>query len=142
MALFGSGILLLIIILALTGWMDIARLVRAEVNALKQQSFILKARAIGLRTDRIIVKHLLPNIMVTVIAFSILRMADIILIESALSFIGLGVQPPTASWGSIINDGRQIFSSAWWIVLFPGLAIVLSTASLNIIGRGIKNRVE
>jgi peptide/nickel transport system permease protein len=139
MAIFGSDMFFLILVLALTGWMDIARMVRAEVISLKGQNFIVRARALGLKTTTIIGKHILPHLLFTVFAFSILRMADIILIESALSFIGLGVQPPTASWGSIINDGRQVLETAWWIVLFPGLAILISIISLNLIGQGIKN---
>jgi len=138
MALFGSGISLLIVVLTLTGWLDIARLIRAEVNALKQRPFILKARAAGLRTLRIIGRHLIPNVVITMIAIAVIRVADIILIETALSFIGLGVQPPTASWGSVINDGRLVLTSAWWVTLFPGMAIILTTMSLYVIGDGIK----
>lgn len=138
MALFGSGILMLIIVLSLTGWMDIARLVRAEVQTLKTRPFILRARASGLEKSRIVMKHLLPNVLVTIVAFTVIRMADIILIESALSFIGLGVQPPTASWGSIISDGKSVLTTAWWLTLFPGLAILLTTMSLNFIGTSIK----
>lgn len=139
MALFGTGVLILIIILTLTSWLDIARLVRAEVHGLKQQPFILRAKAAGLKKSRILFSHLLPNVLITVLAFAVIRFADIILIESALSFIGLGVQPPTASWGSIINDGKVMMSAAWWVTLFPGLAILLTTFSLNLIGNGIKS---
>ncbi len=138
LALFGTGLFILIIVLTLTSWLDIARLVRAEVNKLKQQPFILKAQAAGLRKSRIMFHHLLPNVLVTVLAFAVIRFADIILIESALSFIGLGVQPPTASWGSIINDGKAMLATAWWQTLFPGMAILLTTFSLNLIGNGIK----
>ncbi len=138
MALFGSGLFLLIVVLTLTGWMDIARLIRAEVHALKERPFILKARGAGLRTLRILGKHLIPNVIITTIAIAIIRIADIILIETALSFIGLGVQPPTASWGSVINDGRLVLSSAWWVTLFPAIAIILTTMSLYVIGDGIK----
>jgi len=142
LALFSSGIFTLIIILSLTSWMDIARLVRAEVHSLKQRPFILKAKAVGLSTGRIILFHLLPNVFAIIIVFSIIRMADIILLESALSYIGLGTQPPTASWGSIISDGKEVLGSAWWITFFPGLAILLTTISLNFIGNGIKSRQE
>jgi peptide/nickel transport system permease protein len=142
LALFKSGIVTLIFILSLTSWMDIARLVRAEVHSLKQRPFIFKAKAVGLSTARIIRVHLLPNVFATIVAFSIIRMADIILIESALSYIGLGTTPPTASWGSIISDGKEVLSSAWWITFFPGLAIFLTTLSLNFIGNGIKSIQE
>jgi peptide/nickel transport system permease protein len=138
MALFGTGIPMLITVLTLTGWMDIARLVRAEVHSLKHRPFILKARASGLKTPRIIRSHLLNNVLATLTVFCVVRLADIIMIESALSFIGLGVQPPTASWGSIINDGRPVLGSAWWLTFFPGCAILLTTLSLNLVGNGMK----
>ncbi|MDW7680608.1 MAG: ABC transporter permease [bacterium] len=138
MALFGTGIFMLIIVLTLTGWMDIARLVRAEVFSLKQQPFILKAKAAGLSNKRIIAIHLIPNVVITLVAFAIIRIVDIILLESALSFIGIGVQPPTASWGSLISEGKLVLDFAWWLTFFPGSAILLTTFSLNMIGNGIK----
>ena len=142
MALFGVGLFWLIAVLALTGWMDITRLVRAEIHSLKQRAFILKAHASGLTPGKIMFRHLLPNVLTMLFAFVILRTADIILIESALSFLGFGVQPPTASWGAIIYDGQNVLSTAWWITLFPGLAIALTTVSLNFIGDGLKKRYE
>lgn len=142
MALFGSGLPMLIIVLTLTGWMDIARLIRAEVQSIKSRPYILKARASGFNTAQILFKHLLPNVLITILTFSVIRIADIILIESALSFIGLGVQPPTASWGSIINDGRSVLDSAWWLTLFPGMAILFTTISLNFIGKGLQKGQE
>ncbi len=142
MALFGVGLFWLIAVLVLTGWMDITRLVRAEIHSLKQRAFILKAHASGLSPGKIMFRHLLPNVLAMLFAFVILRTADIILIESALSFLGFGVQPPTASWGAIINDGQNVLSTAWWITLFPGIAIALTTVSLNFIGDGLKKRYE
>ena len=118
--------------------MDIARLVRAEVHSLKNQPLTLRVRATGYRPLHIIVRHLIPNTAPTLVAIAVVRVADIILIESSLSFLGLGVQPPMASWGSIINDGRMVMISAWWVALFPGLAILLTTISLNLIGDGLK----
>lgn len=140
MALFGSGLYGLVMILTLTAWMDIARLVRAEVLSLKQRPFILKARAAGLSGRRIILRHLLPNALATIMAVAVIRIADIILIESALSFLGLGVQPPLASWGSIINDGKAVLAASWWLSVFPGAAIALTTISLHLIGEGLRAR--
>ncbi len=140
MALFGTGMLYVVIILACTSWMDIARLVRAEVLSLKQQPFVLRAKASGLTDILLMVRYLLPNTLATVSTVAILRVADVILIESSLSFLGLGVQPPHASWGSIISDGRMVLSSAWWISFFPGLAIVLTILSLNCIGTAFNTR--
>ncbi len=138
MAIFGTGLKWLIIILILGSWMDIARLVRAEVLSLKQRPFIVKARAAGLKTSRILFHHLLPNTLATILAAAILRVADVILIESALSFLGLGAQPPTASWGAILNDGKAVLASAWWITAFPGLAIVITVLSINLIGESLR----
>ena len=142
MALFGGGISYLIIVLALTSWMDVARLVRAEVLTLKQRPFVLRAKAAGLGSWTTLFRHIVPHVFVTISAFAIIRMADIILIESSLSFIGLGVQPPQASWGGILNDGWPVLSSAWWMSFFPGIAIVLSITSLNLIGNALKSRWE
>lgn len=138
MALFGGGLVWLIAVLILTGWMDIARLVRAEVHLLKYQPFIIRAHASGIPTVSVIFRHLLPNVLATLLAAIILRTADIIVIESALSFLGLGVQPPTASWGAILNDGLNSLDAAWWLSFFPGLAITGTTLGLNLVGEGVK----
>ena len=142
MALFGAGIFYLILVLALTSWMDVARLVRAEVLSLKRRNFVLRAKASGIGFWTTLLRHILPHVFATISAFAILRMADIILIESSLSFIGLGVQPPQASWGSILNDGWPVLSSAWWMSFFPGLAIVMTIMSLNLVGSSLKSRRE
>jgi len=139
MAVFGTGLKWLIIILILSSWMDVARVVRAEVLSLKQRPFIFKARAAGLHAPRILFYHLLPNAFATVLAAAILRVAEVILLESALSFLGLGAQPPTASWGAILNDGKAVFATAWWITTFPGLAIVTAVLSFNLIGEGLRS---
>jgi len=140
MALFGTGLKWLVMILILTSWMDVARVVRAEILALKARPFILKARATGLNTQRLLFRHLLPNTFAAITAIAVLRVADVILIESALSFLGLGVQPPTASWGTILNDGKAVLATAWWITTFPGLAIIVTVLSFNMIGEGMQHR--
>lgn len=137
-ALFGTNWSILVLVMALTSWMDIARLVRAEVLSLKERDFIKAAQVLGYRRRRIVFRHLLPNALSPIIAFAALRLADVILLESSLSFIGLGVQPPAVSWGSIIRDGRDVIASAWWIVAFPGLAIMLTALGLNWIGAGLR----
>lgn len=137
LALFGTHLSALVLILALTGWMEVARLVRAEVLSLKASAFILKARAIGLNKRSVIVRHLLPNTFALVAAASALRVADVILLESTLSFLGVGVQPPTASWGTILNDGRPVLATAWWLTLFPGLAIALTTVGFHLVGEAL-----
>ncbi len=137
LALFGSSLTGLILILGLTGWMDVARLARAEVLSLKERAFIVKARAAGLQPSRIILRHLMPNTFATIVAVAVLRVADVILLESTLSFLGMGVQPPTASWGAILNDGRPVLATAWWLTLFPGLALALTTVSLHLIAEAL-----
>lgn len=137
-ALFGAHWGVLVLIMSLTSWMDVARLVRAEVLSLKERDFIKAAHLLGFRRRRIIFLHLLPNALAPVIAFAALRLADVILLEASLSFLGLGVQPPAVSWGSIIRDGRDMLASAWWIVTFPGLALMLTAMILNWIAEGFR----
>ena len=141
-ALFGSHLALLIGILGFTGWMGVARLVRAEVLALKEREFIQAARVLGASRWRIIFWHLIPNCLTPVIVAATLKVGVIILVESSLSFLGLGVQPPIASWGSIINDGREALLSAWWVSTFPGLAIVLTVTSFNLVGDGLRDALD
>lgn len=136
-ALFGSNLPALVLILALTGWMETARVVRAEILSLKTRAFILKARAAGLNKRSVILRHLIPNTFALVAAASALRVADVILLESTLSFLGVGVQPPTASWGTILNDGRPVLATAWWLTLFPGSAIALTTIGFHLMGEAL-----
>lgn len=137
-AMFGSEISVFVLILVLTSWMDLARVVRAEVSSLKQRDFIKSAYVLGFSKTRILFAHLLPNLLPPIIAIAVLRIADIILIESSLSFLGLGIQPPGISWGNIIRDGRDVLATAWWITTFPGLAITLTAISFHWIGDGIR----
>jgi ABC-type dipeptide/oligopeptide/nickel transport system permease subunit len=138
-ALFGNNWSMLVLVIAAASWMDMARLIRAEVMSLKGRDFIKAAQVLGLGRRRIIFRHLLPNALAPAFALAALRLADVILIESSLSFLGLGVQPPAVSWGSIIRDGRDVLASAWWIVTFPGLAIILTAMGLNWMGEGLRN---
>ncbi len=141
-ALYGSNLLVLVLVLSFLGWMGMSRLVRSEVLRLRQQPFVLAEVALGLRPVTILVRHILPNLMPTVLAVATIRVGVILLLESALSFLGLGVQPPTASWGSIIQDGRDVLVQGWWVSFFPGLMIVLSVFSFNLIGEYWRERIE
>ena len=141
-AFFGTNWTILVLVMGLTSWMDVARLVRAEVLSLKERDFIKAAHVLGLSQLRIVFRHLLPNALSPIIVLFALRLADAILIESSLSFLGLGVQPPAVSWGSIIRDGRDVLAQAWWIVTFPGLAIVLTTMALNWIAEGLRQSLH
>jgi len=141
-ALFRSSLVTLVLILGGTAWMSVARLVRGEVLAVKERDFVLAARAAGRRPLAILWRHLLPNSMTPVAVDASLRIGDLILVEAALSFLGLGVQPPTPSWGSMIADGRDALGSAWWAAVFPGVAIALAVVAFNLLGDGLRDRQD
>ncbi len=138
-ALFDMNHWYLIPILSLTGWMESARIVRAETLSLKEREFILATKALGYSHARILVKHIMPNALGPVIVAATFKVGEIILLESALSFFGLGVQPPDASWGNIIQDGRHVLFRAWWISTFPGLFILLAVTSVNLVGEKLQS---
>ncbi|ASQ91609.1 ABC transporter permease [Prosthecochloris sp. GSB1] len=141
-ATFGNSIFLIVITLSFTGWMGVARIVRSQVLSLKEQEFILAARSLGLSNPRIIFRHLIPNTLTPVIVAATLRIGSIILTEAGLSFLGLGVQPPTASWGNIINEGRDNLLNHWWISTFPGIAILTTVVCFNLIGDGVRDALD
>jgi len=130
------------IVIGLTGWMGVTRLVRAEFLSLKNRDFTLAARALGASDLRIILRHLLPNALAPVLVAATLGVAGAILTESALSFLGLGVQPPTATWGAMLADGKDYLSRAWWLSLYPGLAILLTVLSYNLMGEGLRDALD
>lgn len=133
-ALYRPSTLLVVLVLGGTSWMSVSRLVRAEILSLKQREFILAARGLGLHPARILLRHLIPNALNPVIVNAALSMGDVILAESALSYLGIGIQPPTASWGNIVADGRDVLVTAWWVSLFPGIAIVIAVLAFNLLG--------
>lgn len=132
----------IMIIIGLTGWMGVTRLVRADFITLKERDFVQAARAIGAGDFRIIFIHILPNAMASLLVAATLGVAGAILTESALSFLGIGVQPPMASWGNILTDGKDNIDIAWWLSLFPGLAIFLTVLSYNLLGEGIRDSLD
>lgn len=132
----------LIPILGLTGWMETARLVHAEVLSLRERDFILAAKGFGFSNRRIIFNHIIPNCLTVIFVTAPLKVGEVILLESALSFLGIGIQPPTPSWGSIINDGREALRTAWWVSTFPGIFITLAVISFHLIGEGLKDRLR
>jgi peptide/nickel transport system permease protein len=141
-ALFEPTIWLVVVVLGLTGWMGVARIVRGEVLSLREREFVQAAKVLGMSDARIIVKHILPNTLAPVIVYATLGIGSTILVEAALSFLGLGVQPPTPSWGNMINDGRDSLLTAWWISTFPGLAIVLTVTAFNMLGDGLRDALD
>ena len=141
-ATFGNSIYLIVITLSFTGWMGVARIVRSQVLSIKEQEFILAAKSLGLSNMRIIFRHLAPNTLTPVIIAATLRIGSIILTEAGLSFLGLGVQPPTPSWGNIINEGRDSLLNYWWISTFPGIAILTTVVCFNLIGDGVRDALD
>ena len=136
----GPSIINIMILIGLTSWTDIARIIRAEVMSVKKTAYVDAARLIGLGRARIIIRHILPNIMGPVFVYMTFGISGAILTESGLSFLGLGVQPPYPSWGNILTAGKDYISTAWWLVLFPGIAIFMAVFSCNIMGEGLRDR--
>jgi len=141
-ALLEPSIWNIMVVIGVTGWMGVARLVRAEILTLKEREFITAARALGASDVRLILRHLLPNALAPVMVSATLGVAGAILTESALSFLGLGVQPPTPSWGNILTAGKDNIEIAWWLSVFPGLAILITVMSYNLLGEGIREAVD
>lgn len=137
-AILEPSITNIMFIIGLTSWMGIARLVRAEILSLKEREFILAAKAIGVSHLRIITRHLIPNALGPVIVNATLSVAGAILLESSLSFLGLGVQPPNPSWGNILAESKSTLGAAWWLSLFPGLAILITVLGFNLLGEGLR----
>jgi peptide/nickel transport system permease protein len=129
-------------VIGLTGWMGVARLVRAEFLALKEREFVTWSQSIGASGFRIIWRHILPNAMAPVLVAMTLGIPAAILTESGLSFLGLGVQPPHATWGNILNEGKDAIELAWWLSVYPGLAILVTVLSYNLLGEGIRDALD
>jgi peptide/nickel transport system permease protein len=129
-------------VIGLTGWMGVARLVRAEFLALKEREFVVWSQSIGASALRIIWRHILPNAMAPVLVAMTLGIPAAILTESGLSFLGLGVRPPYATWGNILNEGKEVIELAWWLSVYPGLAILVTVLSYNLLGEGIRDALD
>ena len=132
----------IMMVIGLTGWMGVARLVRAETLSIREMDYILAARCIGCSNTRIIFRHILPNAVSPVLVSATLGIAGAILTESALSFLGIGVQPPTPSWGNILTSGKDYIEFAWWLSLFPGLSILVTVLAYNLLGEGIRDALD
>ena len=130
------------IVIGLTSWMGVTRLVRAEFLSLSNREFVQAARALGAKDVRLIFTHLLPNSLTPIIVSSVLGIAGAVLLESGLSFLGLGVQAPQASWGNILTDGKNYIQFAWWLSLFPGLAILITVLGYNLLGEGLRDALD
>lgn len=141
-SLFSPSILIIVLVLSSTGWMTVSRLIRAEVLSIKNQEYVTAAHALGLSRIRVLFRHILPNALTPALVALSLRIGNVILAESTLSFLGLGVQPPTASWGNMIYGGRENLLDAWWISTFPGLAILVTVICFNILADSIRDAMD
>lgn len=141
-ALFEPSIFLITAVLGLTLWPGTARIVRGEVLSLREREFVQAATALGFSKRRIILRHLIPNALGPVIVAATLGIGNTIVLEAGLSFLGLGVQPPTPSWGTMVADGRNVLLNAWWLSTFPGFAIVFTVLSFNLVGDGLRDALD
>jgi peptide/nickel transport system permease protein len=141
-ALLGPSIFNIMVVIGITSWMGTARFVRAEFLSLRERDFTQAARALGVKDFRIIFRHILPNALAPVFVTATLKVASAILIEASLSFLGFGVQPPAPSWGNILTEGRTYIFDAWWLTVFPGLAILITVLSFNLVGEGLRDALD
>jgi len=141
-AILEPSIFNIMIVIGATGWMGVARLVRAEILSLKSRDYVTCARVMGGSDWWIITRHLIPNAIAPVMVSATLGIGGAILLESALSFLGIGVQPPTPSWGNILMDGKSTLGVAWWVTVFPGIFIMLTVLSYNLIGEALRDAME
>lgn len=141
-AFLTPSIINVMIVIGLTSWMGVTRLVRAEFLSLSGREFVMASRTLGAKDARLIFTHLLPNSLTPIIVSSVLGVAGAVLMESGLSFLGLGVQAPQASWGNILTDGKDYIQFAWWLSLFPGLAILVTVLGYNLMGEGLRDALD
>lgn len=141
-AVLGPSLQNIIIVMGITGWVIYARVVRAEVLSLREKEFITSVKALGGSNGRIIFQHLLPNVIPPIIVIITLEMARMIIMEAALSFLGLGIQPPTPTWGGMLADGRVYLATSWWLATFPGLVIMLVVLGINLLGNWLRDILD
>ena len=142
MVLFGRDIWLMFLAIGAVEWLTMARIVRGQVLALRRQEFVEAAEALGLRRRRIIFRHLFPNILGVVIVYTTLTVPSVILLEAFLSFLGFGVQPPMASWGTLISEGAKVMEEFPWMLFFPALFFSATLFSLNFLGDGLRDALD
>ena len=137
-----AGVLTLVVVLGFTRWVSYARVVRGQVFSIKQQEYVQAAQALGQNTFWILVKHLLPNVMASVVVIGTLGVGGTMLSEASLSFLGLGVQPPTITWGIMLSDGRTYITTSWWLATFPGLAITITVLGVTFLGDWLRDVLD
>ncbi|MGD0030729.1 ABC transporter permease [Paenibacillus illinoisensis] len=142
MAIVGPGITTLIFVIGVTNWVPFTRIVRSEVLSIKERDFVHAARSIGAKNGRLIVKHILPNILSSFIVICGMNVGTTIIMEASLSFLGLGIKPPDVSWGGMLSDGRQYVATSWWVATFPGLAITLTVLGVIFLGDWLRDVLD
>jgi peptide/nickel transport system permease protein len=140
--LLKPGLPVVIFVIALTSWTPVARIVRGETLSLREREFVEAAQSVGASNTRIVFTEVLPNLVAPIIVYASVLIPQVILYEAALSFLGVGVQPPTASWGQMLSDATGIFDTAWWYMLFPGLALVLTVVAFNLVGDALQDALN
>jgi peptide/nickel transport system permease protein len=138
----GNGLVTLIVVLGITGWVTFTRVIRGEVLSIKQREYIEAARSIGQRQWKILSRHVLPNVTASIIVLSTLQISTVIIAESSLSFLGLGVQPPTITWGTMLAEGRDHLATSWWLATFPGVAISLTVLGTILLGDWLRDVLD
>jgi peptide/nickel transport system permease protein len=141
-AVLGPSFPTLIVVVGLSGWMTYARVLRAQVLVLRSREFVDAIRGLGGSTLRVILRHILPNVLSSLVVIATLELARAIVLEATLSFLGLGIQPPTPSWGGMIHEGREYLDSAWWISTFPGLVLMLSSVVVSRLGDWLRDVLD
>ena len=141
-AALGPSLVNMIVVLGVAGWPLYARVIRAETRAIRERDFIAASRALGLGHLRIVFRQILPNLVSTIVVIATLEVARVIILESFLSFLGLGVQPPTPAWGNMLGEGRVYMLNSWWIAAFPGLAIFVTTLAINLMGNALRDWLD
>jgi peptide/nickel transport system permease protein len=141
-AVLGPSLVNMIFVLGVAGWPIYARVIRAETLAIREREFVLAGRALGMGHGRLVFRQILPNLVSTIVVIATLQVAQVIILESFLSFLGLGVQPPTPAWGNMLGEGRLYMLNSWWIATFPGLAIFLTTLVINLMGNALRDWLD
>ncbi|MFD0682445.1 MULTISPECIES: ABC transporter permease [unclassified Paenibacillus] len=142
LAVLGPGLSTLIFVIGITNWVKYARIIRSEVLSVKERDYVRAARSVGAKNYRIIVKHILPNVISSFIVVSTLSVATTIILEASLSFLGLGIQPPTVTWGGMLSDGRQYLATSWWVATFPGVAITITVLGIIFLGDWLRDVLD
>jgi ABC-type dipeptide/oligopeptide/nickel transport system permease subunit len=141
-AVLGPNLVNMIAVLGVAGWPIYTRVVRAETLAIREREFVLAGQALGMSHARIVFRQILPNLVSAIVVIATLQVAQVIILESFLSFLGLGVQPPTPAWGNMLGEGRVYMLNSWWIAAFPGLAIFVTTLVINLMGNALRDWLD